>query len=69
MAFKNIYICDCCGKTITNPYKAHMREFTFAPDIELGYVCSRHIINKTKIDICEECFDRFKKIINRTEIK
>ena len=25
------YVCDICGRTIDNPYKAHMREYFICP--------------------------------------
>ena len=50
------YICDSCGRTISDPYKANMREFYVDSVYEFGVVVPKNCKQKEKIHLCENCY-------------
>ena len=58
---KKIYICDCCGKTVDDPYKARMvmldREI-----ININPFERRNIKTTRRIDICHDCWSAIKNM-------
>ena len=59
------YICDICEKPITDPYTARMREFGITLTFEFGWASPDHYKERTKIHLCGDCFEEFKKIAMR----
>ena len=65
----NSYICDICEKPITDPYRANMREFRIAVTYEFGFGCQPEEKTRTKIHLCGDCFEEFKRIARRRKEK
>lgn len=57
------YICDSCGDTISNPFKANVREFYEGVSIESMNINVEHVSRKIEIHLCDECFKGLKDIV------
>lgn len=50
------YVCDGCGITISDPYRATMKEFYVDSVYEYGAVFPENRKRKMKIHLCEDCY-------------
>lgn len=57
------YVCDICGRTIDNPYKAHMREYFICPYEEktTSYFDARVF---KRVHICGDCHKIIAEHVN-----
>ena len=56
------YVCDICGATVACPHSARMREFCFTvSNCDIYQVPQKDKV-KTKIDLCNNCFEWFKAV-------
>lgn len=60
-----IYKCNSCGITIENPHKVKMKEFYLAVDIDNCGIFPTPWKRKTKIHLCEHCFEGLYVIVKR----
>ena len=51
------YICDACGETMTDPYKAKMKEFYIGCSYEWYDVFPVNSTRKVKVQLCHECYE------------
>jgi len=51
------YVCDSCGKVITNPYNVRMREYVSIVDGK----------RKVKVHLCADCFKSLGEIARKVE--
>lgn len=62
-------ICDKCGKEIVNPYGCYRRNYkigNYSAKIHLWGVGIDRSQNPQRIDLCEECYQKF---INWLEVE
>lgn len=52
-----VYVCDACGRIMTDPHQAAMKEFYLGSYIDGdGDPITKRITKKRKVDLCSECF-------------
>jgi hypothetical protein len=50
------YVCDACGKTITDPYSVKMKEFNVGVEFDFDGDWPVFRSPKQRIHLCDECF-------------
>lgn len=64
------YVCDICGKVISDPYEAKMREFYMSLDYD-GCMISHTPVKtfKKRIHLCGYCFNGLvEAAVNKKEV-
>lgn len=62
------YQCDSCKRVIENPYELKMKEFLFVCEYTEYGVFPQKSKQKTKIHLCDECFNGLSKIAKLKEM-
>lgn len=57
-----MYVCDSCGEPMRDPHKVKMREFYVGYVYECGTAFPVDASRKTKVDLCEECYENLRYI-------
>lgn len=57
-----MYVCDSCGEPMRDPHKVKMREFYVGYVYECGISFPVDASRKTKVDLCEECYESLRYI-------
>lgn len=57
-----MYVCDSCGEPMRDPHKVKMREFYVGYVYEYGTAFPVDASRKTKVDLCEECYENLRYI-------
>lgn len=60
-----VYICDACGITIENPYKAKMKEFYIGCSFEGGGVFPSFDKRREKVHLCDDCYHALCEIAEK----
>lgn len=64
-----VYVCDACGRIMTDPHQAAMKEFYLSSYIDVdGDPVARRFTKKVKIDLCPDCFHTLH-LIRKKEYK
>lgn len=50
------YLCDSCGRVMSNPYREHMREFYLGCDFDFGVAFPINSKRRKKIHLCKNCY-------------
>ena len=56
------YVCDSCGRTMTNPYKERMTKFYVGCHFDFGTVFPENSKRSVKIHLCENCYNGLQYI-------
>lgn len=58
-----VYKCDACGLIMDDPHRARMKEFKIVHDCGIiGFIAVKQ---KTKIELCDECFHNLYMIAEK----
>jgi len=58
------YVCDSCGKTITDPYMAKMKQYTACINCDGNL---NHVKRNVKVHLCADCFKSLGEIARKVE--
>lgn len=50
------YVCDSCGRVMSDPYRENMKEFYLDSVYEFGAILPEKRKRRKKIHLCKDCY-------------